>query len=55
VVGSDRERRWGLGRGKTLREILKQAGLAGLDLHIIAPSSGARLGSLAEGAAADGG
>ena len=55
VVGSDRERRWGLGRGKTLREILKQAGLAGLDLHIIAPSAGARLGSLAEGAAADGG
>ena len=55
VVGSDRERRWGLGRGGTLKEILKLAGAAGLDVHIIAPPAGVRAPTAAEAAGADGG
>jgi two-component system, OmpR family, sensor histidine kinase KdpD len=43
VVGSDRDHRWGLGRGGVLKHLLKQAVPAGLDVHIIAASPAPRI------------
>ncbi len=43
VVGSDRDHRWGLGRGGVLKHLLRQAFPAGLDIHIIAASPVARI------------
>ncbi|HUY10258.1 MAG TPA: universal stress protein [Candidatus Dormibacteraeota bacterium] len=35
TVGSDPGRKWGLGRGRVLKELLQQAGKANLDVHVI--------------------
>ncbi|HEY6537977.1 MAG TPA: sensor histidine kinase KdpD [Candidatus Dormibacteraeota bacterium] len=35
MVGSDPERRWGLGRGGVLKEVLRECGQAALDVHVI--------------------
>jgi len=55
VVGSDREHRWGLGRGGVLKHLLKQAVPAGLDIHIIAASPAPRIKGHAKAGGADGG
>jgi hypothetical protein len=55
VVGSDRDHRWGLGRGGVLKHLLKQAVPAGLDIHIIAASPVPRVhGHTKAGGAEDG-
>jgi two-component system sensor histidine kinase KdpD len=49
MVGSDPERKWGLGRGGVLKELLREAGKANLDVHIISLPR-ARVKASAEGA-----
>jgi two-component system sensor histidine kinase KdpD len=53
VVGSDRDHRWGLGRGGVLKHLLKQAVPAGLDIHIIAASPVPRIKGHAKEGLAD--
>jgi len=53
VVGSDRDHRWGLGRGGVLKHLLKQAVPAGLDIHIIAASPVSRIKGHAKEGGAD--
>jgi two-component system sensor histidine kinase KdpD len=55
VVGSDRDHRWGLGRGGVLKHLLKQAVPAGLDIHIISASPVPRIKGHAKDGGADGG
>jgi two-component system sensor histidine kinase KdpD len=55
VVGSDRDHRWGLGRGGVLKHLLKQAVPAGLDIHIIAASPVPRIKGHGNEGGADGG
>ncbi len=55
VVGSDQDRKWGLGRGGVLKDLLKQAVPAGLDIHIIAASPVKRIKGQAQGGGADSG
>ncbi|MGA8428044.1 MAG: universal stress protein [Candidatus Dormiibacterota bacterium] len=53
VVGSDRDHRWGLGRGGVLKHLLKQAVPAGLDIHIISASPVPRIKGHANEGGAD--
>jgi two-component system sensor histidine kinase KdpD len=55
VVGSDRDHRWGLGRGGVLKHLLKQAVPAGLDIHIISASPVPRIKGHTKDGGADGG
>jgi two-component system sensor histidine kinase KdpD len=55
VVGSDRDHRWGLGRGGVVKHLLKQAVPAGLDIHIISASPVPRIKGHAKDGGADGG
>jgi two-component system sensor histidine kinase KdpD len=55
VVGSDRDHRWGLGRGGVLKHLLKQAVPAGLDIHIISASPVPRIKGHAKDGGAGGG
>jgi hypothetical protein len=55
VVGSEPDRKWGLGRGGILKDLLKLAVPAGLDIHIIASSPVKRIKGHTKGGEASSG